>query len=644
MRATMQRFRRPRAAAALLALAALAGCRDLLVEPARGPARVAVSVSPRALQVARDGATDAFDQADSVRVALAVFPDTVGEVGQDPAGPRFQEEPGLIFMDVTLPFTPADSVAVAVELPDSVEVEEGTSLLAIVILMRGRDPLFLGNAAAPLVRDALTTTEVSSLTAMPAEVRVAAPSRELTHAGDGVRLQVAGFFATGHEVPGDELFVTATSLDPEVAVASVAFDGDGMEVEVVAVGGGEARIEVRAVVALEPVTDTVVVRVSSLPSAQSFAAVSAGGAHTCALEPGGKAWCWGSGADGRLGRAGSTEGSNVPVEVALGLVYDAVSAGHDHSCAVDRAERLLCWGRNDVGQLGIGSTAPSATGPVLVPGGKRWTRVAAGYRGTCAITTSAEAHCWGGNAGGRLGAGANAGDQRAPVPVQGGHAFTEVGMGAEHACALQAGTGHAYCWGSNAGGMLGVDALPASEAPVAVAGGIAFQALSVGAYHTCAVTASDALYCWGQNGHSQLGQGDTGERVGPVKVGNGLGFTSVSAGWIDTCAVATSGTAFCWGGNSKGMGGHGAVGETSVPTAVSIPGSSVRQVTAGFEHACFLSHAGPTYCAGAGELGQIGDGFALDRHLPAAVRAGSVVVEDPAPGGARSPNASGRSR
>src|SRR5205823_2394087 len=83
--------------------------------------------------------------------------------------------------------------------------------------------------------------------------------------------------------------------------------------------------------------------------------VSVGGQHTCALLTDGSISCWGLGAYGQLG-AGTTATSPTPVKVMMPPAAAVeIAAGDYHTCARTAAGAVWCWGRNDRGQLGIGS-------------------------------------------------------------------------------------------------------------------------------------------------------------------------------------------------------------------------------------------------------------------------------------------------
>ena len=87
--------------------------------------------------------------------------------------------------------------------------------------------------------------------------------------------------------------------------------------------------------------------------------MSAGLDHTCALTPGGSAYCWGDNQDGQLGDDSNTE-RDTPSPVVGGYAFSTISAGGKHTCGVTTAGELYCWGLNSHGQLGNNSTHNSS--------------------------------------------------------------------------------------------------------------------------------------------------------------------------------------------------------------------------------------------------------------------------------------------
>lgn len=134
-----------------------------------------------------------------------------------------------------------------------------------------------------------------------------------------------------------------------------------------------------------------------------IASIAAGGHHTCALLMEGTVMCWGYNLYGQLGD-GTTKDSRVPVQV-LGLgVATGLAAGFGHTCAlVDGGVR--CWGSNARGQLGSGSIGTDSNDPTEVGGlSAGVTAVAAGHVHTCAVADG-KMFCWGSNDFGQLGTG-----------------------------------------------------------------------------------------------------------------------------------------------------------------------------------------------------------------------------------------------
>ena len=333
----------------------------------------------------------------------------------------------------------------------------------------------------------------------------------------------------------------------------------------------------------------------------TFASIDAGGLSTCGVASDRAAYCWGANGAGQLGN-GSTTDSPIPTAVAGGLLIDSVDAGGLHACALIAGGAAYCWGHNYYGQLGNGSAAgpelcnsffntyPCSTVPVPVPGGLTFEALSAGGYHTCGLASGGVAYCWGANDYGQLGVGSTTGPEQCggrpcstvPVAVTGGHTFTSLSAGALHTCGVTD-TGAAYCWGRNDRGQLGNDPGPetcvgdgspsypsyyCSTAPLLVRGGLTFKAVSGGGFHTCGVTLSGAAFCWGAGDWGQLGAGDFGGSTVPVAVAGGHAFASLSAAANHSCGLDIGSVAYCWGRNDTGGLGDGSGVSSAVPVKV----------------------------------------------------------------------------
>jgi alpha-tubulin suppressor-like RCC1 family protein len=236
----------------------------------------------------------------------------------------------------------------------------------------------------------------------------------------------------------------------------------------------------------------------------NFASIATSGTHTCGLAAGGDAYCWGINSDGHLGN-GSFTGpqtcflskacSTSPVAVSGANKFKSVHAADTHTCGLKLTGEPLCWGLNDAGQLGTGST----TGPQTC--------------GAAACSTT-------------------------PVAVVGGHVFDSLDADGEHSCGVKS-SGEVFCWGSNLWGQLGDGTTTSRSSPVKVGGAVSFISVSAGQNHTCARNSAGQAYCWGRNDLAELGLGSAPApqtcthpalslpcSTTPVAVSGGILFTS----------------------------------------------------------------------------------------------------------------------
>lgn len=320
--------------------------------------------------------------------------------------------------------------------------------------------------------------------------------------------------------------------------------------------------------------------VSAAATPLTFRMVATGLVHTCGTVPTNFAYCWGNNENGQLGD-GTTQNRTRPTPVARNLRFVQVDGGYFHTCGVTAASLAFCWGLNDHGQLGFGGLSGRLQ-PMQVAGGLHWRQVALGPFYSCGVTTDDRAYCWGQNFGGQLGDGTTA-ERHVPTPVAGGLRFRRVDVGG-YTCGLTTGD-KVYCWGGGNG-------TPGSgkPGPTAIPGGRSFRQATAG----CAITADRKGYCW-QN----LGT--------PALVPGGFSWNTLVRN-NRTCGVTTANKAYCWGDNFTGALGDGTETDRTNPTAV-LGGLLFAGVDAGPGwHTCGVTTAGRAYCWGHNPYGELGLG------------------------------------
>ena len=409
--------------------------------------------------------------------------------------------------------------------------------------------------------------------------------------------------------------------------------------------------------------------------------LSMGLTHACAVIGRGQVRCWGDNTNGQLGQgnidfvghanSGAADQLNEINPVPLGTNTTAmqVAAGHNHSCALVRntsnQQGVKCWGKNDLGQLGLGDTnnrgdAPDELGDSLptldFAGNIR--QIGAGLDFTCVLLADNSVHCWGKNDVGQLGTGNTntIGDDEeagsATVAFPSGKIPASLSVGTDHAC-VRFQDDDVLCWGGNGKGQLGQgdtdhrgDNEVVSGLSVITLGG-SDTALEVvaGDQSTCVLTDDYAVKCWGDNASGELGiDSDTTEfntaQAGVDLVGTGedtawfLGLgaahTCISLRWEGSTA---RGQLLCWGANGSGQLAQGDTQSRGDSTNVVSSGTALELggilgLSLGGDSGCVLNADYQAQCWGEGGQGQLGYGNTDDLGDTASEISASTGVLD----------------
>ena len=310
-------------------------------------------------------------------------------------------------------------------------------------------------------------------------------------------------------------------------------------------------------------------------------------------------------------------GANVqPANAAAMTGFTQVSSGTNFTCAVKSDGTVWCWGRNDVGQLGNGTTT-NASRPVQVTGLTNATQVASGEQSSCALKLDGTVWCWG---GGRLGNGSG-NSSNVPVQVSDLANATQISGNFLHFCALKSDQ-NVVCWGwnviQNLGDSTTTDRLvPTAPNPALPMGVVQ---VSAGVFGTSVLLTDGTVRSWGAGNNGAFGNGTNTYATSTKTAPSGLATVSrISGGpgWGNLCAIETAGSVVkCWGLNNNGQLGIGVMAASGADywrlTPVTVTGftSTVTAIDVGIYTPCALLVDTTVMCWGYSGNGQAGQSAA----------------------------------
>ncbi len=343
---------------------------------------------------------------------------------------------------------------------------------------------------------------------------------------------------------------------------------------------------------------------------------------TCVITTDGLPYCWGL--ETAVGSETDNYATPSPVDmtgVLSGKTVKTISLGDAHGCLIASDDLVYCWGENDKGQLGNGSTDYSSAVPVAVNiAGMTVKSLLSSGDNSCAIASNDNLYCWGEGVYGVLGNNTNV-KSHVPVLVAGGdlggRAIKSISKSNSLLCAI-ASDDQVYCWGRAQYAAFGVNNLFSSAVPKAVdfsgvLSGKKAKQVSLGSSFGCILADDNKVYCWGSNGRDSLGDGTTSS-FSSVPTAVALGGKTVKklvvSGWF-ACIIADDDQVYCWGDGYAGQLGNNNDDTSNVPVAVVtsgvLSGKTIKDLYANNDKACAIANDDLPYCWGRGSLGNNDD-------------------------------------
>ncbi len=352
---------------------------------------------------------------------------------------------------------------------------------------------------------------------------------------------------------------------------------------------------------------------------------------------------WGSNSYGQLGTGdpGNRDlaAAVTPSPVLAGQTVTGVATGIAHSLALRADGKLIAWGSNSHGALGDSTTTdrfePVAVNQAGALAGRTVVAVDAGFGFSVALTSDGQVFCWGFNDSGQLGSGSSiiAGS---PVPVSvstsgllAGRTVVAISAGYSHVLALCA-DGTLATWGENSFHQLGDGTTTSTNVPVAVdaSGALAGKsviAIAAGGTHNLALCADGTLVSWGDNGSGKLGDGTTVSSAVPIDISAkgvlaGRQVVKIAAGSAHSLAACSDATLAGWGFDGSGRLGTGTGIDQLLPSEVDrmeMPaGITVRRLGASAQNSMAYLADGSVFTWGFHLEGQLGYGSDEPGYIP----------------------------
>jgi uncharacterized repeat protein (TIGR02543 family) len=334
------------------------------------------------------------------------------------------------------------------------------------------------------------------------------------------------------------------------------------------------------------------------------------------------------------------------------LIAQFVSLSSSHSSALSPTGQVFMWGSNGNGQLGDGTTTDrivptEITSAFSLEAGDQIISLSLGVNSSSALSATGRVFMWGFNDNGKLGDGTTT-DRNIPTEITSRFSLAEgdpiisLSLGWYHSSALSA-TGRVFMWGYNGSfGLLGDGTTTSRNVPTEITSKFSLSegdqiiSLTIGWYHSSALTSTRRVFMWGSNGNGQLGDGTTTDRIVPTEITSYflpfLWIISLSLGKNHSSALSATGRVFVWGNNYFGELGDGTTTDRYVPTEITSrflleESDQIISLSLGIYYSSALSATGRVFMWGNNEYGQLGDGTTTIKFVPTEITSAFSLAE-----------------
>ena len=322
-------------------------------------------------------------------------------------------------------------------------------------------------------------------------------------------------------------------------------------------------------------------------------------------------FAWGKNNLGQLGD-GTTNDSHSPIQIGAYTNWVSISAGNIHNLAIRADGTLWAWGYNFNGQVGDGTTV-QRNSPVQIGTDDNWVSVSCGINNSFAIKSNGTLWSWGTNTFGELGDGTTNGSHLSPAQIGSDNNWVSIVAGLEFTIALKA-DGSIWAWGNNSNGQLGDGTIIQRNSPVQIGSEKKWKKIACGNSHSLALKSDGTLWAWGINLFGQLGDGTTTEAHSPLQIGTDNNWLNITGGSYHTIAIKSDGTLWAWGRNSDGQLGDNSTTQHNSP--VQIGSDNKWLIITSAYNTLGLKADGTLWSWGSNSNGQIGDGTTTQRNSP----------------------------